>query len=536
VPIAGFDDVLHDLYSRLSFGTPLLPWLLWVGAAALLVVRGSWSVVHDGEVGGRWSDDQQNTQHATRNTQQSSRFTFHVSCLAPWIALAAVLALALATRTAQLLPDAAGVWPASSFDEQVYFTNARLLAQGEIPYRDHFLAHPPGIALLLAPGQVGQALWGGPGAFGAARQWMLLISLAGVALTFAVGRKLGGTACGTLAAAVLALDGRAAGVAVLETGVNLWSLAALWLYLHLPDRRSRRAQVGWIALCGACCAAAILTKVPGLAIAGALPLHALIAYGGAKHITRRLRTAAGLLVATGGGVLAGLAPFILLAPDAVLRQMVFFQFLRPQEVRPGIDEALRIAAYPTSLLTTTLAVLGLGVLAWSVIRGPWSVVRDWLVVPIWAVPVLAVFVVGRSYHAPYYVQWAPPLALLAGAICARPLWQAIFAPRHAWQAAPRPPSSTGTPTAANTQHARPRRNAPAHPPHQPELAGNLRPGPRYRLSHRRCARDGHEPTDRPGAQFRSRLRLPGRATTGPGARPGPPGGQRRGHDLLRPGH
>ncbi|MDQ2806669.1 MAG: hypothetical protein M3Z04_07095, partial [Chloroflexota bacterium] len=425
--------------------------MLWIGAFAVVArpssLAGRQSPVADAQS----NDDSTVPSPPIRNPQSAIRnFT----------PLLAVLLLAAITRGANLLPDAAGIWPVSSFDEQVYFTNARLLGQGELPYRDHFLAHPPGITYLLAPGLAGQARWGGPAAFGAARQWMLLISLAGVALTFLVGRKLGGVACGTLAAGVLALDGRAAGVAVLETAVNLWSLAALLLYLYIPRVLPHRYRALWIGLAGLCCAAAILTKVPGLAIALTLPLHALL--------SRRPLVAAGLVTATAAGVLAGLAPFLLLAPEATIRQMIFFQLLRPQEVRPGIDEALRIAAYPMSLLTTTLPVLGLALLAWAVGRGLWaggrgpgaggrgpssvvsentepstqhstlntqhsssfriphSAFRNWLVVPLWAVPVLAVFVVGRSYHAPYYVQWVPPLALLAGAVVARPVWQALL--------------------------------------------------------------------------------------------------------------
>jgi|GEM_PF-1396251 len=458
-----FDDSLHALYRLLSFGQPLLPWLLWV--SAFVVVSWQSSVVgrrssvasRQSAIAGRQSpvaDDDSAVPapaNPTRHTPYAVlRITHYALRITP---LLIVLLLGAMTRGANLLPDAARIWPVSSFDEQVYFSNARLLGQGELPYRDHFLAHPPGITYLLAPGLATQARWGGSAAFGAARQWMLLISLAGVALTFLVGRKLGGLACGTLAAGVLALDGRAAGVAVLETGVNLWSLAALLLYLYIPRVIPHRYRALWIGLAGLCCAAAILTKVPGLAIALALPLHALI--------SRRPLVAAGLVTATAAGVLAGLAPFLLLAPEAALRQMVFFQLLRPQEVRPGIDEALRIAAYPMSLLTTTLPALGLALLAWAVVRGPWSVVRGpwsvgstdtepatqhstlntqhsssfrnpqsairtWSVVPLWAVPVLAVFVVGRSYHAPYYVQWAPPLALLAGAIVARPVWQALL--------------------------------------------------------------------------------------------------------------
>jgi hypothetical protein len=416
------EDGLHGLYATLSLGQPLLPWLVWIGAAAALLALA----------------------RPARDTRQSPRVTPArrprrrlAASLLTGAVLLAILGIGFATRTANLLPDVNGTWPASNFDEQVYYTNARLLAQGELPYRDHFLAHPPGVAYALAPGQAAQPAWGGPGAFAAARQWMLLFSLAAIPLIFLAARRLGGTGSGLLAATVLALDGRVAGVAVLETLVNFWSLAALVLYLYIPPASSRRRQMGWILACGICCAAALLTKIPGLAIAGALLLHALL--------RRRPAVAARLGAATLSAALLGVLPFLLPAPGALLRQTVFFQLLRPQEVHPGLDQTLRIAAYPESLLTTLLAAVGLSLLAAAV----WGATRsrpanthavrlqeqlaEWLIAPLWALPVLAVFVFGRSYHAPYYVQWAAPLALLAGACCARPVWRALLPGRPQWR-------------------------------------------------------------------------------------------------------
>jgi hypothetical protein len=403
----GLDEALRAAYTTLSLGQPLTPWIVWLASAAALLALAP-----------------RRRKRRPAPPPPPRRVTPRGALIA--LALLAVTGVAAVTRAANLLPDPDGVWPASNFDEQVYYTNARLLAQGELPYRDHFLAHPPGAAYLLAPGQAAQALWGGPGAFGAARQWVLLFSLLAIPLIFLVGRKLGGPGAGLLAAGALALDGRVAQVAVLETLVNCASLAALLLYLYIPRQLRWRQRAVWIALCGACCALACLTKIPGLAIGLALPAHALY--------VRRPRVAAGIVASAIGAGLLGLAPFLVVAPGALLRQVIFFQLLRPQEVKPGLDESIRIADYPTSLLTMALAAAGALLLTAAILRGATAgrrsaALRRWLVVPLWATPVLAVFVFGRSFHAPYYAQWAPPLALLAGACAAQPVWRAL-APRR----------------------------------------------------------------------------------------------------------
>jgi hypothetical protein len=417
------DNVLTDAYHLLTLNQPLLPWLLWIGSAGALLwvaVRPSLSHPESVPTAARWRP---------------------AGLLAVAVALVAIVAVALAARAANLLPDASGIWPASNFDEQVYYTAARLLAQGDLPYRDFLLIHPPGMAYALAPGLATQAPWGGPAAFGAARQWLFAFSLLAVPLIFLVGRKLGGNLCGLVAAAVLALDGNAAGVAVLETLVNLWSLLALLLYLSIPHGQSRRRQVIWTVLCGMCCAAALISKVPALAIVVAMVLHALL--------LRRPAVAAGIAASTAVTTLVALAPFLVVAPGAFVREVIFFALLRPQEVSPGVDHAARIAAYPESYLTSTLAALGLLLLAAAIIRvagrrGPASpsdptaravgsaALQRWLVIPLWAVPVLAVFIFSRSYHATHYVQWAPPLALLAGAAVASPVWHALLPNRPAW--------------------------------------------------------------------------------------------------------
>ena len=425
------DAPLYALYRALTLGQPLLPWLAWLAGAVLLIApwrrpspRRSLPQRHPPPAEGEETPAGPTTEAATPpggNKQRLPRLVREALILAT---LAGICLLGGAVRVTNLLPDAAGTWPASNFDEMVYYSNARLLAQGELPYRDHFLAHPPGVLYMFAPGLATQPRWGGPVAFGTARLWLVGFSLLALPLIFLAGRRLGGPAGGLLAAALLALDGKVAQVAVLETAVNLWSLVALVLYLYTPRTLAPWQRALWMGLAGGATGLAALAKIPGIALAGALPLHALL--------RRRPRQAVLLAGAAAGAALLGLLPWLLLAPDALLRQTFFFQMLRPQEVRPGIDQASRIANYPESGLTILGAMLGLAALTAALALGrgrAWPRLRGWVVVVLWALPVLAVFVVGRSYHSPYYVQWAPPLALLAGALVARPVWRALAAAR-----------------------------------------------------------------------------------------------------------
>lgn len=435
------DAPLTTFYHVVSLNQPMLPWLLWLVGAGLVLEP--WKRPAPGASPTLPADDMAATPppdlpahlskeagKAIRAPRRTLRRLRHLARERTTAIELAILALLLgicilggAIRATNLLPDANGTWPASNFDEMVYYTNARLLAQGELPYRDHFLAHPPGVSYLFGLVLMGQAPWGGPITFGVARLWLVIFSLLAVPLIFLAGRRLGGPGSGLLAALLLALDGKAAQVAVLETAVNLWSLLALVLYLYAPRTLRPWQRAVWIGLAGVCAGGAALAKVPGIALAGALPLHALL--------RRRPREALLLIGSTLGGVLLGFLPFLLTAPGPLLRQTLFFQLLRPQEVRPGLDQASRIAEYPESTLTLLGAALGLAVLtaAFVVVRGrrEQAALRGWTLVVLWALPVLAVFVVGRSFHSPYYVQWAPPLALLAAAMVARPVWRAIGA-------------------------------------------------------------------------------------------------------------
>jgi hypothetical protein len=413
------DEPLRALYGALTLKQPLLPWLAWIAGAGALVLLDD----------GRWTMDHGSARLPPAIVHRPSSSADNRALALALMAMVLGLVIFGAggwLRAGNLLPGADGQWTGSNFDEMVYYTQAELFTRGAWAYRDVFMAHPPGVVWAFAPSLLFEGAWGGPGAFVAARPWLLAYSLASIPLAWLAGRKLGGSFSGVVAALALALDGKAAfapqsdrllpNVGVLETLVNVTSLLALLLYLYAPPGLGARRR--WLFAAGAVAGASAMCKLPGAALLVALLVFSLV---------RRRPREGGWLVAGGLAGAAALAlPFLLVAPGQMVRQALFFQLLRPQEVREGIDQAGRIAAYPEAQLTLLLAGLGILAIALVIWRRPregtgWSL---WLLPVLWAAPVLAVFVLSRSFHSQYYTQWVPPLALVAGAGAAHPLWSA----------------------------------------------------------------------------------------------------------------
>jgi hypothetical protein len=107
------------------------------------------------------------------------------------------------------------------------------------------------------------------------------------------------------------------------------------------------------------------------------------------------------------GLAGGIGQFI--------RQVFFFQILRPQEVAEGRDQIGRLAEEPQAALTLLLAGAVFCIIAWRLIRRQTS--NDlWLIPATWSFPLLATLLVGKSFHPWYYAQLALPLALLVGGL------------------------------------------------------------------------------------------------------------------------
>ena len=399
-------------FDRLTSPTPLFPVLmliLWLQGALVLF----------------WLNRPAN-KPALPNNSSMLALKGYVS----WIIIASGLALALGIgwleRAGQLLPDASGRLPASNYDEMVYFSGSALISKGYVPYHDFFLAHPPGAELLYsvllklfgsAPGGGGYndfvlARWGAIG--------LGLLTITGAAWvsgrlwareeSFAWGP-------GMAAALLYAADARAAGVATLETPANFFAASALGCYFEAGQVRKPWLRRGLWLGSGALLAFSVLCKLPGAAL-----VFALLVYLPVKKQWRELAWLGSGFIA--GGIVT-LGPFVLRAgPGEVLRQVVLFQLMRPQEVREGLDEIGRLADYPNSALTIWLGGLALALIAVGLVRGRRDAGR-WLVPILWSLPLLVVFTLSKSFHPWYYVQWALPLALLGAGLFSSGLWSGI---------------------------------------------------------------------------------------------------------------
>ncbi len=345
------------------------------------------------------------------------------------ILLGAVL-VGLGERAGQLLPDSQGRLPASNYDEMVYFSGSSLLAQGHLPYRDFFLAHPPVSELIYAALlKLAGLAQGGYQAFLVARWGAIGLGLLTILALFWVGGRLWSDGVsakrdfaflpGLAAAWLFALDARSAGIATLETPANFFTILGLGCYLEASRVKLKKIQNGLSAGSGVLLALAVLCKLPTVAFVAALVVYLVF--------RREWRNLAWHLVGLVGGAVMAFGPFLLLSgPGEVLRQVVFFQLLRPDETRAGKDQIGRLADYPDNALTIFIGGLAFVFLAvWLVLGGRGK--GRWLIPALASFPLIAIFTLSKSFHPWYYVQWSLPLALLGAGLFSASHWQGIFA-------------------------------------------------------------------------------------------------------------
>ncbi len=214
------------------------------------------------------------------------------------------------------------------YDDGVYFGSALQLVEGNLPYRDYALVHPPVITLLLAPLALLGKVTGTAVAMALAK---VLTGLAGTVSVPLAARLLWhrGPIPALAAAAVLAVHDdsvvSAYGV-LLEPWVVLFCLLGAVLVFD-GDRIASGRRLAWgAAVLGVACATKIWALVPVLVLlAVCLPDR------------RKLRRAA-------GGALAGFAvtagPFAVLAPGAFVHQVFLDQLLRSSADRTSLTHRL----------------------------------------------------------------------------------------------------------------------------------------------------------------------------------------------------
>lgn len=427
---------------------PLLALAVWLqGAAALLwlnnrragiknnLAGGEGQLSANGIAGKRDSEAQprNDSGKAERLSPGKVRgWPAYTGPVASGILLLGAALVGLGERWGQLMPDSLDRLPASNYDEMVYFSGSSLLAQGRWPYRDFFLAHPPVSEFFYGSLlKVAGLAQGGYQAFLVARGGAIGLGLLTILALFWVGGRMWSPGKagfswlpGLGAAWIYALDARAAAIATLETPANFFTILGLGCYLEADRAARRRAvqtglvQTGLLVGSGVWLALAVLCKLPagvfGAALVGWLVFR--------REWRQLLWEAVGLV----GGALVVLGPLVVMSgPGEFLRQVFFFQLLRPDETRSGKDQLGRLADYPDNALTIFAGGLALLFVAvWLAAGG-----RDrgrWLVAALASFPLIVVFTLSKSFHPWYYVQWALPLALLGAGLFSVGRWQTVF--------------------------------------------------------------------------------------------------------------
>ncbi|GAA2752583.1 hypothetical protein [Amnibacterium kyonggiense] len=209
----------------------------------------------------------------------------------------------------------------SAYDDGVYFAAAASFAHGRWPYADFLFLQPPAVLVALAPLAALGRVIGDPAAVVVARIVWIGIGATSCALVAVLaGRRSlpAGLVAGAIAATFFPL-------AYGERSTLLEPLATLLLLVAIlvRERGGPRAALVAGAIAGASVDVKVWYVVPVLVLA-AFPGH-------------RLRF---LLGAVAGGAVV-VAPFLIRAPEALVRQVFLDQLGRPRQ--PGAGVRLRLS-------------------------------------------------------------------------------------------------------------------------------------------------------------------------------------------------
>jgi hypothetical protein len=274
-----------------------------------------------------------------------------------------------------------------------------------------------GIYLLAGVLRLVNVPWGNGVGFMATRYASVIYGLATVVAVCLLGRKLAGWPAGLAAAGVLALDGMVIGIdrrVMLEPPLNLFSVLGVWVYCFVFERAVDDAGGQRMAiLAGFLSAVAALAKTPGLVVVLALLTVSVL--------RRRFREAAIITVSFGLGWAALSAHFLLRCPGDFLKQVYFFQLLRPADgITRWTTRFYDMWRYASAWLTVRASLAGTLLLSLLAVRRREA--RPWLVVLAWTGYTLALIVFNKSYWPQYYVQLAVALSLLGGGLLDERIW------------------------------------------------------------------------------------------------------------------
>jgi alpha-1,2-mannosyltransferase len=236
-----------------------------------------------------------------------------------------------------------GMYAVDGYDDGVWFGSAVRLAHGILPYRSFVMDQPPGVPLLMTPFGWASRVVGTRAAFGAARLVVPLTEAVTVVAAARLVRHRGllsvAVACGVVAVYPEALIDQA--TVMLEPFCAMFcmlGLVAVFSGDRISDRRLAAAGVAF-GLAGACKAFAVLP----------LAVVVVAVLAGRSRLRR--------LAALGGGVAVAVAvvcgPFVALAPEQFVHQVVAAQLVRSKTVDP---EVLARVASLVGLLPATLGL------------------------------------------------------------------------------------------------------------------------------------------------------------------------------------
>lgn len=412
-------DALRAHYDAL----PWLPWAAWLVGAGLL----AWS-----------ASLRESTSHVEQGTLRMEPGAGKPPRWVVPLILLALLLVAGYTRMAELWPQSYGLTQFPYDDEGVYAGASQLFLQGIIPYRDYFFAHPPMAAISYAPAMAYHfTAWGSPTSFMMARYLAVGYSLVTLVLVFFIGVRLMGLWGGIIAGLLWAFDGRVVEInrkVMLDNPMVLLSSVGLLLYVWIRPRLagrtsgSRGSTLLLLGLSGFFAALSALTKIAGISALIAIMADLVwlaLENRRAQNEQQPPRLLYQLGSAVGGALVAAalvVGPFLVLAPSQFIRQVFFFQVLRPSD---GIEDIpSRVANLSTcdgcGLLPLsngfTLLFAGVGFVILSVWLWRHKWLGAWRVVVLWAFFSLLLFTYSRSFYAHYYIQLAAPLCLLGAGV------------------------------------------------------------------------------------------------------------------------